>query len=486
MRFLKHCTLLFIVFICLSCGLNKNKLLTSLPEPVQFDPPKPQTWSLSNGLKVFYLQDSEFPLVSGTLYIRGGSLWVSPEESSQVSAMGDLLRGGGAGEYSADALDRKLEELSASVTSSFADEQGAISFFSLESDFEKVFEIFSDVLLRPRFEESRLKLLKGQTLEGLRRRKDDGSTIAGLSMKELLYGRNSPYGYTFVEKDIINISRNDLVKHQKFFVKPDEAILAITGSVSRDKVQQMLDKYLASWKARGEGLGPAPMINFEPKPAVYFVKGPFTQSTVYIAHRGPKRLSKDYMAIEVFNDVFGSGGFGSRLMESIRTQKGLAYGVYGAIQSGVVEGKNIIAVKTKAESTGEALLASLEELKKMQKDLINKTELENTVRSSENSFVFRFDSPSQIIERSALLELLDYPKDYDSGYLERLRNVTREQVLQVAKDHWHFDKLLVVVVGNDNALESVKTALKEPENLLADLELVEVEFNQRLLSDAVN
>ena len=119
------------------------------------------------------------------------------------------------------------------------------------------------------------------------------------------------------------------------------------------------------------------------------------------------------------------------------------------------------------------------------KELINKTELENTVRSRENSFVFRFDSPGQIIERSALLDLLDYPPDYDSAYMDSLRAVRREDVLQVAKERWHLDKLLVVVVGNDEALGTVREALAKTENVLAGWPIVEVDFDQRLNSQAV-
>ena len=479
-----------IVFIALlvfftACGSTAKNFLSTLPDPVSFDPPKPISWRQDNGLKVFFLRDDELPLVGGTLYMRGGSLWAPPEQSGQVSAMGSLMRNGGAGKYSADDLDKKLEKLSASVSSSFGDENGSLSFFSLRSDFEEVFKIFSDVILRPRFENSRIKLFKGQSLEGLRRRKDDASSIAGLSIQELLYGRKSHYGYVSIEKDVRAISKKDLQKHHQAFVRPDEAILAVTGSISPEELKAVLNKHLGSWKPRGLKLGPPPAINFTPKPAVYFVKGPFTQSTVYIGHRGPKRLSHDYMAIEVFNDVFGGGGFGSRLMKTIRSEKGLAYGIYGAIQAGVVEGRNIIAVKTKAESTGEAMIGSLIELQKMQKELINKTELQNTMRSRENSFVFRFDSPGQIIERSALLELLNYPPDYDSAYINRLHAVRREDVLQVAKERWHLDKLVVVVVGNDKALETVREALAKPENVLAGWPIVEVSFDQRLNSDAV-
>ncbi|MEZ4752882.1 MAG: pitrilysin family protein [Bdellovibrionota bacterium] len=483
---LRFFQILFLAVSLSTCTFIGTDLLKELPKPVVFDPPKPESWTMQNGLKVFFLEDKELPLVSGSLYMKGGSLWAQPQAGIQVSAMGSLMRGGGAGKFSADELDKKLEELSASISSSFSDEYGAVSFFSLESDFDEVFGLFADVVLRPRFEESRTSLLKGQSLESILRRKDDASTVAGIAFRELLYGRDNQYGYVSIQEDVKAIDKSDLLKWHKTFVRPKDAILAVTGSIKKEVLKSALMKSFSNWESGVEEYKVPPPINFQPKPAIYFIKAPFTQATAYMGHRGVKRLSPDFMEIEVFNDIFGGGGFSSRLMKAIRTKRGLAYGVYGVIQPGVVEGQNIIVVKTKAETTGEAIDGSLDELKYMQTEPVSRTELENTRRSIENSFVFRFESPAEIIERSALLDLLDYPLDYDEVYIDKLHAVTPEDVLQVAKGRWDINKILIVIVGNDQALENVRQTQSLPGSNLADLEIVEVDFNERLISDAVH
>ena len=156
---------------CRRSGSAGNAILDSIPDPVSFEPLAPETWQLHNGLKVLFIEDREVPLVRGTLYLRGGSLW--EKQPGVVDAMGAQLRQGGAGDLSADQIDRELEKSAAGIGSDFSAENGTISFSCLSADLERIFKIFSDVVLKPRFEESRLLLWKGQTIEAIKRRRDD-------------------------------------------------------------------------------------------------------------------------------------------------------------------------------------------------------------------------------------------------------------------------------------------------------------------------
>ena len=241
--------------------------LSRADEVAQFKPIQPEEWRLKNGLRVVYLKDDELPLVKGRLFIRGGSLWGPDSPVGAVSAMGDQMRQGGAGNQSADMLDQQLEELAATVSSSFSTEFGGVSFSSLASDLDQVFPIFADVALRPRFEGDRLALWKGQSLESIRRRKEDPSTVASIAFTQLLYG-DSPYGRVSVDRDIQSISRDLLVSLHQKFVKPDGGLLVVTGRVDREVVQRLVEENFGSWKARGELLPPAPAVNNEPKPGI--------------------------------------------------------------------------------------------------------------------------------------------------------------------------------------------------------------------------
>jgi predicted Zn-dependent peptidase len=394
--------------------------------------------------------------------------------------MGDQMRQGGAGSRSADALDQDLEELAATVTSSFSTEFGGVSFSALSSDLDQVFPIFADVALRPRFEGERLALWKGQSLESIRRRKEDPSTVASIAFTQLLYG-DSPYGRVSVERDIAGISREGLVSLHQKLVKPDGGLLVVTGRVDRPVVEKLVETHFGGWGARGELLPPAPPVTHQPKPGIYFIELPFSQAAVQMGQLGVPRLTPDYPAIDMFNEVFGTSGFGSRLMQRVRTELGLTYGVYGGISPAVVKGVNYVFLQTKAESVAPAIEESIGVLSKMQSAPPTAVEMEEKTTAIENSFVLNFDSIDDIAVRNARLTLLGYPADYDQTYLTKVQEVTPEGVQEVAQKRWDPSSFVIVVVGNKTAYERLEKVMQDKNNPLSSFGLSKLRFESAIV-----
>ena len=327
-------------------------------ETVNFKPQKGEEWQLPNGLTVIYKEDKELPLVYGGLFFPGGSYWQKGNEMGSVAAMGTALREGGAGNRTPEELDKDLDKLAAGVASSFAQESGKVNFSCLDKDIDAVFEIFSDVILRPRFDQKKLELWKGNTIDSIKRRIENPEEVVHISFMQIAYG-SSPYGRASTVKDIEMLTRADLIRKHNEFVKPGKAILTVGGNISKEKLSQLLSRYFSSWKGQPV-LPPLPEINEEPKPGIYFVKLPVTQANVIMGQLGVPRLTSDYPSIDAFNEIFGSSGFGlSRLFARIRTELGLAYSVYGGARSGLVRGLNVMMVQTKSESVDVATIESV-------------------------------------------------------------------------------------------------------------------------------
>ena len=73
--------------------------------------------------------------------------------------------------------------------------------------------------------------------------------------------------------------------------------------------------------------------------------------------------------------------------------------------------------------------------------------LEDAQKSIQKSFVFKFAEESELVNRAALQEILDYPPDFDQEYLNRINAVTTDQVLSAAGRHVSPSDLTIVVVG---------------------------------------
>ena len=153
--------------------------------------------------------------------------------------------------------------------------------------------------------------------------------------------------------------------HQRF-ARPDGAILVVTGNIDREKVESLATKYFGEWKPRGSMMPAPPPVEVDPTPGIYFISLPFQQASVKLGHLGVPRFTPDYPEIDVFNEIFGASGFGSRLMKRVRTELGLTYGVSGAIVPGLVKGTNYVFLQTKANSVGAAIDESIKVLGQLQ------------------------------------------------------------------------------------------------------------------------
>jgi zinc protease len=83
------------------------------PAPIKFKPIKPAEFTLTNGIKVFYLEDKELPLIALGGLLRTGSLYEPADKTGLASLTGSILRTGGTKKMTGDKIDEELEFLSA-------------------------------------------------------------------------------------------------------------------------------------------------------------------------------------------------------------------------------------------------------------------------------------------------------------------------------------------------------------------------------------
>jgi zinc protease len=428
-----------------------------LPE---YTPPQPESWRLKNGLRVLYFYDSTLPLIDGALYIKGGMFSEDKEQFGFTSALGELMRQGGAGDLSGEKFDERIAELGAALSSAWGAEYGRFGFSGLVSDSQELIELFGKMVSQPRIDEERLEIWKAQELDAIKRRSEQPNTLASLAFTRALYADNF-YGRILVEEDIKNISRQGLLARHQQLLNPRYAQIVITGALKRERLEELLNNHLVSQLPERDD-----QVNYSPPhleaatQRLVYVKHQSPQATVIIGQVGVPRFTEDYHAIDGYNEVL-SGGFGSRLFKKIRTELGLAYSVFGGIRAGNPRGTNIVALQTKSESLGQAIDQVLKSVDEMRIRDVSEDELAMLKRSAANSFIFKFSTRLGIIEREAIKELLNYPEDYDQDYLKKLTALDRDDIKEVASTHWPVYKSTIVVVGNQVAYNSFEKVAKD-------------------------
>lgn len=466
-KWLKYSLMSIGIVLLLVIGLGKTPALALTPRyyaDLQF-PPSPEVklppytkFELSNGLKVYLVEDHELPLVGGVATIYTGDRLEPANQTGLASIVGDVMRSGGTVSHPAEELNQFLEQRAASVETSINTTSGSAGFSTLTEDLEEVFDRFVEVLRQPAFPLERVEFSKNQWRGAIARRNDSPDDIISREFQKLIYGADSPYARTVEHTTLDNITREDVVQFYQQYFHPNNMLLGIIGDFDSAAMRTLIEAKLGDWPATSPPVGQQmwkglPPVSQAQSGGVFLVDQPqLTQSSVQIGHLGGKLDSPDYAPLSVMNSVLN--GLGGRLVNEVRSRQGLAYSVY-AFWSPQFDypGVFVAGGQTRSEATVPLIKATLAELEKLRATPISAAELARAKDSELNAFIFNFATPYQTLSRLMRYDYYGYPEDFIFRYQKQVEATTAADIQRVAQTYLKPDQIVTLVVGNAAAIQ---------------------------------
>ncbi len=426
--------------------------------PLEFEPPEPESFELSNGVTVFFLRDDVLPLVDVFVNVRGGYAYFDRDRYAAAAGLLPLMRNGGTRTFSVDSLDAHVAFHALGLRTSTNGTRMILGVSGLRRQLDLVVETWSEILLRPRFDSAAVDRWRTRELEAVRRRSDFPGSLAVVEFNRLMFG-DHPTGWVMSPADLApeRITEPVLRRLHRRVVCPEQAVIGVAGAVSRDTLRVALEAALAGWEPCSATLDPPPGPSLRADPRVYVIPNTLPQSTVVVGEPGGVRLgeSSDYFASRVANWVIGGSGFTSRLMTRVRTEEGLAYSA-ASVWGTAREHERILGAitHTRAESTVEAarlVLATLEDARENPPDA---REVGLARDAIINGFVFGFGSPAQIVGRQVGYLADGLPADWLTRYFRGIRGVDPDDVARVVRAHIRPDDFTILIVGDTTAFDA--------------------------------
>jgi len=402
--------------------------------------------ALHNGLAGFLVEDHEIPVVNIVLLVR---TYFPDKDKYGLNDMTQwVMRNGGSATWTGDKLNDELEYLAATIEVYGGDLSTTIAMNCLKKDLPRVLEIFSDLIMNPVFPDEKVEMRRRTMLEDIRRRNDEPNAVARREFGKLIFN-DHPYSWETTTQSVNSITRNDLVSFHKTYFHPNNAIIGISGDVTRDEIVAALDKALGSWPAADVAIPKVPGLEVTPTPSCNYAYMDINQAYITIGHQGINANDPERCAVNVMNFILGGGSFTSWITEKVRGDEGLAYQARSRFSADPwVTGTFAAVAQTKADACSRATILIIDLIERMKDTGPTEDEVKKAVDSYVNSQVFDYESKAQVVRQLVQLSFEGRPLDTPKRDVEAYAKLTVTDVRSAAQKYLHPGELTLLFVGN--------------------------------------
>lgn len=443
----------FFILSCASSPLNSGRANED------FQLPKYQVHRLSNGAEVLVISDKRLPTVNFALFSKVGSRLDAPKQSGITYLMASLFEKG-AGRFNATQIADAIGHLGADFDASVDSDYSSFTISGLSKDQNELLSWFSTLLLQPNFNEVEIERLKKQTIAVIRRGFDDPDDFADRAFDRLMMGQH-PYGASVYGaiKDIESLNRAKVIEHYKKYFSPKNSTFAVVGDFQPETLEKMKSIF-GSWPIdNASDLPPLESPKFETLSRVTLVeRKDLAQAQIRFGHSGIRRNDPDFLALRVASTILG-GSFSSRLMNRVRTQKGLTYGISAGFSPGLVEGPFSISTFTRFDKVNETIQETMNVLNEFKTKGVTQDEVRIAVAFLKGAFPRAFETPEMLASQLLTLRLYGIPDSYLATYLNEISQLSAGDINRVIKKHFKPEQMQIMVYGTADLKSQLEAQL---------------------------
>jgi zinc protease len=400
---------------------------------------------------VFVEESHDLPLVRAQVALRSGAADDAEGREGLCNFATELL-GRGAGGRTRAELDAAFDALGTSLDISAEPDGVTFDVTVLRTKLDAALELLGTVLRRPDFPASEADKLRREIKAQLDELRDDDGLLARRFFQRALF-HGHPYGRPVIgtARALDAITVEDARRWHAENLQSGNLVLGLAGAINAAEAEAACARHL------GVVAGPS---RAQPRPApprrrgqrlTVVDKPERTQSQILLGQPAPRWGEPDFYALQVATLAFG-GTFTARLMNEVRSKRGLSYGASARLGQGRGEKALVLHVFPSLEQTVETLELVLGLYRDWATGGLTPDELEFARGYLVSSFAFHLATPEDRLDLRFSLELCGLAGDYAATFVERIRAVTADDVARVMRAHLRPDDLELCIVATADRL----------------------------------
>jgi len=394
-----------------------------------------------NGLKVLIKRRQNSPTVSAGLFIRGGARNITDKNSGIENLMLSAATEGSK-KFPREALRRELSRTGSSISSGTSNDYSVLSFASTRQNFDRSWEVFTDIALNPAFTTENLTLARERILTGLREEETDNDNFLQILQDRVVYA-NHPYSNNVrgTISTINNLSSEDLRAYHQKTMQTSKLLLVLVGDLDAKDVQKRVAATFGNLPRGDYKETPYPALDFS-KASLDVTTRNLPTNYVQGIFNAPSLNSPDYYAMRVAVTFLQS-----RVHEEVRLKRQLSYAPNAELESRAANTGNIYVT---AVDANQAVSVMLNEINNLKTRLIEEEEISGI--SGHFLTLYYIDQQTNGAQAGELAkyELIGGGWRNAFQFLDKIREVKPKDVREAADKY--MKNIRFVVIGNPAAI----------------------------------
>ena len=402
------------------------------------------------GVNAWVVEEPSIPFIAVEIRFRGGTSLDLPGKRGATNLMMGLLEEG-SGDMNAQEFQTAREALAASYGFSAYDDSIGVSAQFLTENQDEAIALLRQALIEPTFDRDALDRVRAQVLANIASEEKRPNSIASTAFYSAAFG-DHPYGTNSdgTVESVNRLTQLDMHDAHQRALTHDRLYVSVVGDITASEVGPMLDTLLGDLPAEGPELPNDIAFGLEGGTTVIDYDTP--QAVAFFGHAGMKRDDPDFFAAYVLNNVLGSGGFESRLMNEVREKRGLTYGIGTYLVPKFHAEMMLGSVASSNATIAEAIAVTRDVWAETATNGITQAELDRAKTYLTGEYPLRFDGNSEIANIMVGMQMIDLSPEYVTNRNDYIEAVTLEDANRVARELLQPDNLHFVVVGKPEGL----------------------------------
>ena len=416
---------------------------------------------LSNGITVLTEHMPGLRSVTAGIWVRRGSRHETPELNGICHFIEHAVFKGTQRRTARD-IAVESDRLGGNLDAFTTHEMTGFAVKVADRSLPEAFDLLADLLAHPRFDQIDLEREQKVILEEMKMVEDTPDELLG-ELFNAAYFPDHPLGRPIegTEETVSSFNQNTISAFHAREFSPANLVVAAAGNVEHDRLVEMVEAAFAS-RVNGDGQRPHGVSERRPFPAAPILieqKKELEQAHLVIATPWPDARDNERYAASLLASVVG-GGTSSRLWQSIREERGLAYSVGAGGSTFSDVGVFTIYAGTSPEHVDEVVDLSLSEMRRVVNESVPPEELKLAKDQALSSILLGLESSSARASALARQEIIHGRHITTEEVIQKIEVVEPDDLQRVARRFFTSESLALGALGNLNGFRVDRSRLR--------------------------